>query len=96
MARKRYGKIDPEIILDETLPDGSKKIYTVLTLYCDKNRQCYPSIDTLLKNTGMTNTTFYKYMRVLEEREIVKKSYVKTGTGNFDRKLIYQLCDFKD
>ncbi len=96
MARKRYGKVDPQIILDESLPDGAKIIYTVLTLYCDRNRECYPSVDTLKRNTGMTNKTFYKYMNILEQRGIIQKRYEKTGPGNLDKKLIYKLCDFGD
>ena len=44
----------------------------------------------------MSKDRFYRHMKPLEEKGIVKKHYVKTGPGNFDRKLIYQLCDFKD
>ena len=50
----------------------------------------------VIRDTGMSKDRFYRHMKPLEEKGIVKKHYVKTGPGNFDRKLIYQLCDFKD
>lgn len=97
MARKGgYGKVDCKIIRDSTLTPESRLIYTILATYSDKNRESYPSIDQLVRDSGMSKTTFYKHMGILTERGIVKKSYAKTGPGNFDRKLIYQLCDFKD
>ena len=97
MERKGgYGKVDCKIVRDSTLTPESRLIYTILATYSDKNRESYPSIDQLIRDTGMSKDRFYKHMKPLTEKGIVKKHYVKTGPGNFDRKLIYQLCDFKD
>ena len=91
MARKGgYGKVDCKIVRDSTLTPESRLIYTILATYSDKNRESYPSIDQLIRDTGMSKDRFYRHMKPLEEKGIVK-----TGPGNFDRKLIYQLCDFK-
>lgn len=96
MARKgRYGKVDWEIVRDPTLSVEAKAIYTVLATYCDKNRECYPSIDQLLRDTNISKTRFYKHMSILEQRGIVKKYYAKSDTNNFG-KLIYKLCDFEN
>ena len=96
MERKtRYGKFDMDIFCDESLPLGSKALYCALTGFCNRDRTCFPSIDTLMRTTGMTRNTLYKHMRILEQKDIVKKFYMKTGSGNFDRRLVYQLCDFE-
>lgn len=98
MARRKggYGKVDYKIVRDSTLTPESRLIYTILATYSDKNRESYPSIDQLIRDTGMSKDRFYKHMKFLTEKGIVKKSYVKTGPGNFDRRLVYQLCDFQD
>lgn len=97
MERKiRYGKFDMDIFCDESLPLGSKALYCALAGFCNKERMCFPSIDTLMRATGMTRNTLYKHMRTLEQKGIVKKAYMKNGTENFDRRLVYQLCDFQN
>lgn len=97
MERKtRYGKFDMDIFCDESLPLGSKALYCALAGFCNKERMCFPSIDTLMRATGMTRNTLYKHMRTLEQKGIVKKAYMKNGTENFDRRLVYRLCDFQN
>jgi hypothetical protein len=51
MARKKggYGKVDCSIILDPTLTPEARLIYTCLSCYADKSRECYPSVDTLIR-----------------------------------------------
>lgn len=97
MAQKGgFGKVDCKIIRDSTLTPESRLIYTILATYSDKNRESYPSIDQLIRDTGMSKDRFYRHMKILEEKGIVKKSYAKTGQGNFDRRLIYKLRDFQN
>ncbi|MCM1221452.1 MAG: helix-turn-helix domain-containing protein [Lachnospiraceae bacterium] len=95
MARKGgYGKIDYMVSRDPTLSIESRAIYSILATYCDKKRECYPSIDQLLRDTGISKDRLYKHMKILEERGIVQKFYVKSDSSTFGR-LTYRLCDFE-
>ena len=95
MAQKKgYGKVDSVIARDSSLSIESRAIYQILATYCDKNRECYPSIDQLLRDTGISKDRLYKHLKILEQRGIVEKFYAKSETSTFGR-LTYRLCDFK-
>jgi len=87
-----YGKVDRAIIEDPTLTPESRLIYACLACYADKKRSCYPSIETLIKVSGMSKTRFYKHMDLLVNRGIVEK--IKLKNGNLYGRNIYKLCDF--
>ena len=74
-----YGKVDRAIIEDPTLTPESRLIYACLACYADKKRSCYPSIETLIKVSGMSKTRFYKHMDLLVNRGIVEKIKLKNG-----------------
>lgn len=93
--KKGYGKTDNKIIRDPTLTMESRQLYAILASYCDKNRVCYPSIDQLLRDTGISKDRLYRHMRILEQRGIIEKYYSKSETSTFG-KLTYRLCDFKE
>ena len=87
-----YGKVDRAIIEDPTLTPESRLIYACLACYADKKRSFYPSIETLIKVSGMSKTRFYKHMDLLVSRGIVEK--IKLKNGNLYGRNIYKLCDF--
>lgn len=93
--QKGYAKTDNKIIRDPSLTMESRQLYTILASYCDKNRECYPSIDQLLRDTGISKDRLYRHMRILEQRGIIEKFYSKSDTNKFG-KLTYRLCDFKE
>ena len=95
MARKKggYGKVDCSIILDPTLTPEARLIYTCLSCYADKSRECYPSVETLIRNTGMSKDRFYRHLKLLEQRGIIEKHRIKSV--NLCRGIIYKLCDSK-
>lgn len=84
--------MDRAIIEDSTLTPESRLIYACLACYADKKRSCYPSIETLIRVSGMSKTRFYKHMDSLVNRGIVEK--VKQKNGNLYGKNIYKLRDF--
>lgn len=96
-ARKQAAEWDARMESRERASElGSKALYCALAGFCNKERMCFPSIDTLMRATGMTRNTLYKHMRTLEQKGIVKKAYMKNGPENFDRRLVYRLCDFQN
>lgn len=93
--QKGYGKTDNRITRDPTLTMESRQLYTILASYSDKNRECYPSIDQLLRDTGISKDRLYKHMKILEQRGIIEKFYAKSEKSTFGR-LTYRLHDFKE
>lgn len=94
MARKKggYGKVDNEIVRDSSLTPESRLIYTLLAGYANSDRKCYPSVRTLISESGMSQTRFYKHIDILVNRGIVKKERIMEG--NLARGTLYTLCDF--
>ncbi len=91
---KNNVKVSTSVIRDRSLSVNARALYGILATYCtEKDRNCALALQELLQCSGMSKNTFYKYMRELEQKGIVKKYYVRTGTRPLDRKLQYQLCD---
>lgn len=96
MVRKKggFGKVDNEIIRDLTLTPESRFIYTLLSGYANSDRKCYPSVERLISESGMSATRFYNHMKILVNRGIIKKERIKEG--NLCRGVLYTLCDFEN
>ena len=52
---------------EEPLPSPAIHLYNCLMYFANKERDCYPSYDTLEKMTGMSRGTVSKYLQVLFE-----------------------------
>lgn len=77
---ENYVQTAADIIRDRTLSVNARVIYSILATYCtEKDRTCTPTLSELLQCSGMGKNTFYRYMKELEQRGIVKKEYVRTG-----------------
>lgn len=44
---KRFGIVSQEVLQDPELSIQAKGLYSLLCTYADKNRECFPSINTL-------------------------------------------------
>ena len=89
-----YAQVSPEIVRDNSLSANARVLYGILASFCsEKDRHCTPALQELLQCSGMSKNTFYRYMKELEQKCIVKKEYVRTGPRPLDRKLQYQLCE---
>lgn len=93
MTENNYGFVSNEIIRDGTLTPESRVLYAILATYSDRERKCYPTISELVKASGMCRATFYRHMKSLEEKGIIKKYYIRTDKYPTHRKLVYKLCD---
>lgn len=93
MTDNNYGFVSNEIIRDGTLTPESRILYAILATYSNQDRKCYSTINELIKASGMCRTTFYRHMKSLEEKEIIKKYYEQTDKHPTHRKLVYELCD---
>lgn len=93
MPESKYSFVSNKVIRNGTLTPESRILYAILATYSTQDRKCYPTIDELVKASGMCRTTFYRHMSNLEKHKIVKKYYEPTDKYPTHRKLVYELCD---
>lgn len=89
MKKGAYGIVYQEIMRSPELPGNSKLIYAYLAAFAGNGDECYPSVETICKELGMTKTTMYKYMNVLVEYGVIEKK--QTYVGNLKSKVIYRI-----
>lgn len=82
-----FGMVQKDIARDRSLPPHVKQVYTVLTLYADATRKCFPSQATLADDTGLSERTVNKAIK--QGKEAGLWEVVHTQTSNH-----YQLRDF--
>ena len=73
MKKGAYGIVYQEIMRSPDLPGNSKLIYAYLAAFAGNGDECYPSVETIRKELGMTKTTLYKYMNILVECGVIEK-----------------------
>lgn len=93
-----YGYISSEIGQNEEIPIEAKGLYCILATFAKKeSRECWPSIDTLLRKSGMSKTSLYKYMEILVQCGVVEKQYKQqAGHENLKGSVIYKLKDTEE
>ena len=84
-----YGMVYQDITRNSSLPLAAKGLYAYLAAFCGTSDECYPSVDTILRETGVSRETFYKYINVLVKAGAVKKQQINKN-GRFG-KTVYKL-----
>ena len=70
-SSKNYFPVPNEVFLLGLSP-GELAVYSYLLFCEDRNTyQCWPSFKTIGKATGMSTNTVRKYVRMLEDRELI-------------------------
>ena len=87
----QYGKVAKSILTSDSLSQGAKLLYCTLSVYANPFGICYPSVDTLCKDTHFSRNTLYQYLNELKQAHIVEISHSK-HSGKYDSNT-YQLCD---
>lgn len=73
-----------DVTRDSSLPLAAKGLYAYLTAFCGSDDECYPSVETILRETGISKETFYKYIGVLVKAGVVEKKQLNEN-GRFGR-----------
>ena len=91
MRKKKgaFGVVYQDVTRSKNISLAAKGLYAYLSAYCGKDDKCYPSIDTILRETGITRDTFYKHINALVAAGVVEKRQVKNN-NRFGR-TIYKL-----
>ena len=95
----------PNEIFTQGLIPGKLSVYAYL-IFCEdrKTHQCWPSIGRISQSTGMSANTVAKYIRQLEEKQLIdveptkvrtKSGEVRNGTLLFTIRPIQEAVNFK-
>lgn len=69
---KRFGIVSQEVLHDPELSIQAKGLYSFLCTYADKNRECFPSRNTIADNCNISVT----YVGILI-KQLKKAGYLK-------------------
>ena len=94
----------PNEIFTLGLSPGELSIYAYL-MFCEdgETHQCWPSIGKICQHTGMSANTVAKYIRQLEERQLIdveptkvrmKSGEVRNGTLQFTIRPIHEAVNY--
>lgn len=83
------GKVYQDVVRSPKLTSGAKGLYAYLASFCGESNECCPSVEMICKETNVTKTTMYKYMKELVEHGVVEKK--QTYAGNLRSKVVYKL-----
>lgn len=86
---KGWGIVYQEIMRDRDISPEAKCIYAYLASLAGMKNVCYPSIDTLIYELGMSKNRIAKHMNQLLEKGIVEK--VREHNGNLFGRNIYRI-----
>lgn len=70
---KQFGIVSKEVLHDPELSIQAKGLYSLLCTYADKNRTCYPSINTLADLSNKSRSTVDKLIKELKEKNYLKR-----------------------
>ena len=95
----------PNAIFTLGLSPGEMTLYAYL-IFCEdrKTHQCWPSIGRISQHTGMSANTITKYIRQLEEKQLIdvestkvrtKRGEVRNGTLRFTIRPIQEAVSLK-
>lgn len=91
---KGWGIVYQEIMRDRDISPEAKCIYAYLASLAGMKNVCYPSIDTLIYELGMSKNRIAKHMNQLLEKGIVEK--VREHNGNLYGRNIYRITHEKE
>lgn len=74
MKRKKFGIVTDAVVKDPDLSLRAKGVYALLASFANKERKCFPSINTLADYAGVSRRTIERALKELENKGIITKS----------------------
>jgi len=68
-----YGMVQTEVMKLKGLSIEAKAIYCLLASYTGSKEYCFPKIETMCEDLGVSEQRFYKHIRQLKEKNLIKK-----------------------
>tara|TARA_R110000744_G_scaffold372381_1_gene483978 strand:- start:499 stop:738 length:240 start_codon:yes stop_codon:yes gene_type:complete len=70
---ERFGIVNSNVVTDPELSLQAKGLYALLCTYANKNRTCFPSINTLADLCDVNPSTIHRILNKLKEKGYVKR-----------------------
>jgi hypothetical protein len=68
-----FTQVPDSILRDTTLPCSARLVYEYLLLCCRQNDRCWPSVQRIAENLGISRRTIIRMIKLLNERGYIKK-----------------------
>lgn len=85
-----YGVVYQDVTRNSNIPAAAKGLYAYLSAFCGASDECYPSVETIIKEMDMGRDTFYRHINVLVAAGVVEKQQTVNDGGKFGR-TVYRL-----
>tara|TARA_Y100001937_G_scaffold93446_1_gene126555 strand:- start:12618 stop:12869 length:252 start_codon:yes stop_codon:yes gene_type:complete len=70
---EKFGIVNKIVIDDPELSIQAKGIYSILCTYANKNRLCFPSINTIANTANVSTSTVDRKIKELKQRKYIQK-----------------------
>lgn len=85
-----YGLVFQDVTRNNNISAAAKGLYAYLSAFCGASDECYPSVETIIREMGMGRDTFYRHINALVEAGVVEKRQTVSESGKFGR-TVYRL-----
>lgn len=85
-----YGVVYQDVTRNSNISAAAKGLYAYLSAFCGASDECYPSVETIIKEMSMSRDTFYRHINVLVAAGVVEKRQLVNDGGKFGR-TVYRL-----
>ena len=83
-----FGQVKRSVMRDKSLSIEAKAIYAYFCGFAGNDTKAYPLRDTIIAELGISLKRYYKYLKELQARGIIKIQTIKTDSG-FKRNIYY-------
>lgn len=83
-----FGQVKRSVMRDKSLSIEAKAIYAYFCGFAGNDTKAYPLRDTIVEELGISLKRYYKYLKELQTRGIIKIQTIKTDSG-FKRNIYY-------
>lgn len=88
-----YGLIASKVMRDKSIPKQSRLIYAYMCSFAsinkDGDRVAFPSVSLQCEELGMSEDTYYRWRKELEDRGLITIEKRKDNNGKFERNLYF-------
>ncbi|NMW84247.1 helix-turn-helix domain-containing protein [Peptoniphilus sp. AGMB00490] len=76
-----FGQVKRSILRDNSISIEAKAIYSYFCGFAGSESKAYPLRETIIKELGISIKRYYKYLKELQEKNIIKIQQVKISNG---------------
>lgn len=85
-----FGVVYQDVTRNKNISAAAKGLYAYLSSFCGIDDECYPSVETIVREMGIGKDTFYRHINALVAAGVVEKQQIVNTCGQFWR-TIYRL-----